>query len=136
MSFQLLLSDDLILSEASAMTSRSLFWLIIANEVCHHKRIIFPFSLPSVSLYVSTSFVLKSSHSVLHDFSEAVSINLSWDYSNFCIVKNVILSLSALSSRTFGTRVAYFHSELLELLYYSALSLQKSLYYYDFIKTS
>lgn len=133
MSFWLLLSDELMFSKASTMTTRSLFWLIIANEVCHHKCIISP------SICITSCFSWLFFYPVIQycvTFLKQFTINCSLDYSDFFHSKKIssCLSLFTPSSSAFTTDVvACTHGKLWKLLYYSSMSLQKSVLYINVV---
>lgn len=122
-----MLSDKLMFSEASTMTTRSLFWLVIANKVCHHKCIISP------SICITLCVIWHFFYPVIQygmNFLRQFASNFSLVYSNFSVVKNVIMSLFTPSSRAFTTQVASrTQSKLLKLLYHFSMPLQKSSLY-------
>lgn len=109
------------------MTTRSLFWLVIANKVCHHKCIISP------SICITLCVIWHFFYPVIWygmNFLRQFAINFSLVYSNFSVVKNVVMSLFTLSSRAFATQVAaYTQSKLLKLLYHFSMPQQKSSLY-------
>lgn len=109
------------------MTTRSLFWLVIANKVCHHKCIISP------SICITLCVIWHFFYPVIRygmNFLRQFAINFSLVYSNFSVVKNVIMSLFTPSSRAFTTQVAaYTQSKLLKLLYHFSTPQQKSSLY-------